>query len=125
MRTRLIVSVIILIVGGFAGFVCLNYLIPDYYFDLFPLIPLFFILILTGSYATLSIVKKRKSVIGMKTYMILRATKILLCLGIVFIFVYCGLVEENIISFGIVFMLFYVVSLALESWLFMKISKNR
>jgi hypothetical protein len=113
----------ILMMVGFIGFGGLYYFAPDFYFSLYPLIPLCFMLILTGIYFTLFIFQKRKSGIDMKSFAIIKTIKILLCL--VFVWAYCKIIDSNNMSFAIVFMLFYVVSLALESWLFMQISKYK
>jgi hypothetical protein len=107
---------------GVTGFIGFNYFMPDYYFRLYPLIPLFFVFIVIGSCIVLIFIKKRKSVIDLKTYTILRTVKFLLFL--VCIFLYSKIVDSNNVAFAIVFMLFYMISLSLESWLFMKINSN-
>lgn len=122
MKAKLILSTAILLIMGVFGFVWLYYFMPEQYFNLYPTIPSFYILILLGSYITLLIIKKKKSVIDFKIYAIIRAAKFVLCLA--FVVVYFKAVNINNMAFGIVFMFFYVVYLILESWLFMKISKS-
>ena len=122
MNIRIIISMIVLaLLGGF-GYLGLKYLTPDNYFTLYPLIPVFFIFLLSGIYFTLLFIKKRKAAIDMKTYTILRTVKFTLCLFLVFL--YCAIIGYNSMSFAIVFMVFYMVSLSFESWLFLKIIKS-
>jgi len=121
MYTKLIVSKIILIVIGLTGFVGLNYFMSDYYFKLYPLIPLFFILILAGSFFALTRLKRKKTTIGI-IVTVMKSIKFILCLA--FVLLYCMLVDYNNLSFAVVFMLFYLVSLTLESWLLIKIIKS-
>ncbi|MDR2084100.1 MAG: hypothetical protein LBP67_03800 [Bacteroidales bacterium] len=122
MKAKLILSTVILVTLGILGFCWLHYLMPQYYFNLYPLIPAFYVFILLVSYIVLLILKKKKSVIDIKTYAIIRAVKFVLCL--VFVIIYLKVVNVNNIAFVMVFMLFYVIYLILESWLFMKISKS-
>jgi len=113
--------IVLALLGGL-GYLGLKYLTPDYYFTRYPLIPVFFMLLLTSIYFTLLFIKKRKAAIDMKTYTILRTVKFTLCLLLVFL--YCTIVGHNTMSFAIVFMVFYVIALSLESWLFLKIYKS-
>jgi hypothetical protein len=118
MHVKLLISTVILMLGGFAGFIYLKYFSPDYYFNLYPLIPVFFLLMLTGSYIALSIVRKRKSIVDMKIYMVIKMIKFFLCMLMVLL--YGRIFNASNVSFVIVFASFYLVYLMLETWMFMK-----
>jgi len=107
---------------GFIGFVCLNYFAPDYYFKMYPLIPLLFIILLTVSYITLIIIKKRKAIICMITYSVMRSIKLFICL--ILVLLYFRIIDCNNLSFALVFMFFYIVYLKLATWAVIKIFKQ-
>ena len=58
----------------------------------------------------------------LNTYMLTKVIKVFAAL--IFVGAYYAIVKENIKSFVLVFMIFYLLFLAMESWLFLKIEKR-
>jgi len=122
MKSKLILSTVILAIFGVVIFCYLYFSLPQYYFNMYPTVPLFFILLLVGSYMAVTIAQKKTSEFNTNVYMAVKGIKLLLCL--VFAVLNIKLFEGNNYPFVIVFMLFYIISITLESWLFLKISKK-
>ena len=123
MKVRLLVSISILIIFGFIGFFWLQHFKPNLYFNFYPVIPSFFILTLLISDIIAIFVKKRNPKIAFKTLAIVKTVKFLLCL-IILIVVPLMVINIDVVCFLIVFVLFFVIHLILESWLLMKLHKE-
>lgn len=122
-KTRLITIVIAfgLIVSALVG-AGLYHFIPSFDWNWFVGIILFFLILepLLISYVEgVSRGQKKKLV---NAYMLTKVVKVILSL--IFVTIYALAVKENIKSFVAVFILFYLLYLAVEAFLFIKIEKH-
>ena len=123
-KAKLITSLLAfgLITGAAIG-ALLYYQFPDYYPDWYEGILAFFLilesLILIYVESASRKVTQRQM---LNTYMLTKVIKVFSAL--IFIGIYYAIVRENIKSFVLVFMIFYLLFLAMESWLFLKIEKR-
>ncbi|MDD4141453.1 MAG: hypothetical protein PHR20_01480 [Bacteroidales bacterium] len=122
MKAKLLISTIIVLVFGLAGWGWLKFLMPQYYFGLYPLIPLFYLVLLFANYIVITRSYKKSNIIDIKTQWIIKGVKFALCVA--FIILYIKLIAVNSTSFAITFVVFYCVYLFLESWLLINISKQ-
>lgn len=123
-KAKLITSIFAfgLIAGALIGML-LYYLFPEYYPDWYEGILAFFLILETFivSYV-ISVSKKATQRQMLNTYMLTKIIKIFVAL--LFVGAYYIIVKENIKSFVLVFMIFYLLFLAMESILFLKIEKQ-
>lgn len=123
-KAKLVTSLLAfgLIMGALVG-ALLYYQFPQYYPHWYEGILLFFLivesLILVYVESTSRKVTQRQM---LNTYMLTKVVKIFAAL--IFIGVYIAIVKEDKKSFILVFMIFYLLFLAMESFLFLKIEKR-
>jgi hypothetical protein len=112
-----------LIIGG-GIWALLHYVFPAYYPDWYGAILLFFLIveILIITYVYLQSRKKEKPQKMVNVYLLTKVVKMLLALT--FVTVYVLAVKEQVKNFVLVFMIFYIVFLAIESRLFIQIEKH-
>lgn len=123
-KAKLITSLVAfgLIIGAIVG-ALLYYQFPQYYPNWFEGILAFFLVLesLIISFAVSSSKKVTQRQM-LNTYMLTKVIKIFAAL--IFVGAYAIIVKENIKSFVLVFMIFYLLFLAMESVLFLKIEKR-
>ncbi|MDR2953922.1 MAG: hypothetical protein LBV43_02445 [Prevotella sp.] len=123
-KAKLITSILAfgLIAGALIGML-LYYQFPDYYPNWYEGILAFFLILesLIISYVV-SASKKVTQRQMLNTYMLTKVVKVFAAL--IFIGAYAIMVKENIKSFVLVFMVFYLLFLAMESFLFLKVEKR-
>lgn len=123
-KAKLITSVFAfgLIVGALIGML-LYYQFPQYYPHWYGGILAFFLILetLIISYVV-SASKKVTQRQMLNTYMLTKVVKVFAAL--IFVGAYAIVVKENIKSFVLIFMIFYLLFLAMESMLFLKIEKR-
>ncbi|MBD8389380.1 hypothetical protein [Dysgonomonas sp. BGC7] len=111
-----------LIVGALVG-ALLYYVFPQYYPQWYEGILLFYLilepLVLVYVESSSRRVTQRQM---LNTYMLTKVFKIFAAL--IFVGAYAIIVKENIKSFVLTFMIFYLLFLAIESFLFLKIEKR-
>lgn len=111
-----------LIVGAAIG-ALLYYKFPDWYPNWFEGILLFFLGIETFILIYVESASKRLTQRQMlNTYMLTKVIKVFAAL--IFVGAYAIAIKENIKSFVLIFMVFYLLFLAMESILFMQIEKR-
>jgi hypothetical protein len=94
----------------------LHWLFPSFYFTIFPLVPVYFLLMGISQIAMFRIWKDASGKQFFSIYMITRFLKILLSVVIAFLGYY--FLAQNKAVFLAVFVLFYFVYLAFETWIF-------
>lgn len=124
LRVKLIVSLIIFgVVVGALVQALLNYKFPQYYPHWYEGILLFFLML--ESFILLYVESASRKVTErqmLNTYMLTKVAKIFAAL--IFVGAYKVVVNENMKSFVLVFMIFYLLFLAFESYTFLKIEKR-
>ncbi len=118
-RHFLIVHTIMLFAAGFGVWYILKIFFPDTLIDAYFVLPLFFYI--TGL-AFIFIMMKMpkdnpKEMVNM--YMLLRVIKVFI--GLIIITFYWFLHKEQIRSFAIIFIVFYLIYLGIETYIYMKI----
>ena len=69
-------------------------------------------------------VKKRSGNVSIKSYYILKAVKVVLSL-LFFLLLGAFVIDKNMLkSFSIIFLTFYIITIFLESWIFIDVAKN-
>lgn len=122
-KLTFIVAAFGLILGG-GVWALLYYVFPAYYPEWIGAIFLFFLVteVLIVNYVYSRSLKEEKPQKMVNVYMLTKVIKILLALT--FITIYVLAVKEQVKSFVLVFMIFYIVFLAVESKLFIQIEKH-
>jgi hypothetical protein len=111
-----------LIVGAVIG-ALLYYQFPDYYPNWYEGILAFHLILESLIFVYVESASRKATQRQMlNTYMLTKVIKVFSAL--IFVGAYYAIVRENIKSFVLVFMIFYLLFLAIESWLFLKIEKR-
>lgn len=117
------VFVILGLIIGIGAWALLYYVFPAYYPDWFGGIMIFFliveVLIITYVYSQARKSDRPQKMVNV--YLLTKVVKMLLALA--FVTTYVLAVKEQIKNFVLVFMIFYIVFLAIESRLFVQIEK--
>lgn len=123
-RAKLITSVIAfgLITGAIIGML-LYYQFPEFYPNWYEGILAFFLILESGivSYVVSASNKVNQKQM-LNTYMLIKVIKIFAAL--MFVGAYAIIVKENLKSFVLVFMIFYLLFLGIESILFFRVEKR-
>lgn len=123
-KAKLVTSLLAfgLIIGALVG-ALLYYVFPDFYPDWYEGILLFFLLLESLILIYVESASRRVTQRQMlNTYMLTKVVKIFAAL--IFILVYAKVVGEGIKSFILVFMIFYLLFLGFEAFLFLRIEKR-
>lgn len=96
---------------------------PEYYFEWFPSIPLFYWVMAMAMTLVLDKAKRKKGDVTVTMYMLVRFCKFTLAL--VFMWLYASLVGEHLKTFGFTLMLFYFIYLGLETYTIYLFEKKR
>jgi hypothetical protein len=111
------------VLAGLLVWLLLTYVWPAHYFAFYPLIPVYFWVVGVGMALSMEITHSENPDAVTMTYMVARTVKLLLT-GL-FVGGYAWLVDENIKEFGLTTLAFYVIFLALESYVFYLYEKRR
>lgn len=127
-RIRLIFRMLLVLTGinilaGLIAWLLLTYVWPAHYFAFYPLIPVYFWIVGVGMALSMEITHSENPDAITMTYMVARTVKLLFT-GL-FVGGYAWLVDENIKEFGLTTLAFYVIFLALESYVFFLYEKRR
>jgi uncharacterized membrane protein len=127
-RIRLIFRLLLLVTGANAlvagvAWVLLTFAWPDAYFAAFPVIPLFFWVVGMGMALSLEASHTEKPDSVTMTYMMARGVKLLLTA--LFVGIYAWFVHTDMKEFGLTTLVFYMVFLVLESYVFFMYEKRR
>lgn len=118
------IFVVLGLIIGTAVWALLHYVFPAYYPGWFGGIMLFFliveVLIITYVYSQAQKSERPQKMVNV--YLLTKVVKMLLALA--FVATYVLAVKEQIKNFVLVFMIFYIVFLAIESRLFVQIEKH-
>lgn len=123
-KVKLILSITLFgIVTGALIQALLNYQFPEFYPKWYEGILAFFIILesLVGLYADSSSRKATQRQM-LNVYMLTKVVKVFASL--IFIATYAVVIKENIKSFVLIFMIFYLLFLAFEAYLFLRIEKR-
>lgn len=117
----MIVKLLLLVTGANAlvagvAWLLLTFAWPDAYFNAFPLIPAFFWVVGLGMAVSLEATHTEKPDAVTMTYMMARGVKLLLTA--LFVGVYAWFVHTDMKTFGLTTLVFYMVFLVLESYVF-------
>jgi len=128
LKQRLIVShIIVLLISGGCGWWLIHTYFPVYYFSWYPYIPFFFMVVGVIFISALDNVKKMNPRKSVNLYMLLRLSK--LAVSLLFAGIYFFAFKVHLREFGIVFISFYLLYLALETYYFYltenEIKKNK
>jgi len=127
-RLRLIFRMLLVLTGinvftGLMAWLLLVYAWPAHYFAYFPFIPVYFWIVGIGMAISMEITHSEKPDAITMTYMVARSVKLMLT-GI-FVGAYAWLVHDNLKEFGLTTLCFYMIFLALESYVFFLYEKRR
>ncbi len=126
-RHLIIVHTAVLLLSGWGGWWLMQSVFPVYHFAWYPYIPAFFLAIGIVFISVLDNVKKLNPRKSVNLYMLLRFSKVLASL--IFAGIYFFAVRVQLREFGIVFISFYLLYLALETYYFYltekEIKKNK
>jgi UDP-N-acetylmuramyl pentapeptide phosphotransferase/UDP-N-acetylglucosamine-1-phosphate transferase len=115
-RHLIIVHTVVLLLSGWGGWLLMQTAFPVYYFTWYPYIPAFFLTIGIVFISILDNVKKMNPRKSVNLYMLLRFSKVLASL--IFAGIYFFAVKVQLREFGVVFISFYLLYLALETYYF-------
>lgn len=102
----------------------LRWIFPSFYFNVFPLVPVYFLLLGISQIAMFQVWRNASGKQFFSVYMITRFLKILLSVMVAFLGYY--FLKHNKEAFLAVFVLFYFVYLAFETWVFsQKMKENK
>ena len=118
-RHFLIVHTLMLFVAGFGVWYLLKIFSPETLIDTYFVAPLFFYLTGLVLIFMMKRIPKDKPKEMVNMYMLLRAVKIFI--GVLIITFYWFLDREQIRSFAIIFIIFYLIYLGVETYIYMKI----
>lgn len=121
MRKMIILGISVVLCCSALAFFLLYYVLPQYYFSCFWMLPVYFSVLLLLEILLMNIFKE-KSAKTMNVFLITKIVKFLL--SVCLIVLYLNVVAENNIAFSICFLLLYFVSLALETFAFSEIMKK-
>lgn len=111
------------LVSAGSGAMILRIALPEYYFEGYPFIPLYFyVLGLLGVYM-FGAYKRYTPRKMLLLYMAMKGMKMILSL--ILILIYCLVVHEEIKAFLLTFVSFYLVYLIFETWFFFKMDWKR
>lgn len=118
-RHFLIVHTIMLFVSWFGVWYILKTFFPETLIDAYFVLPLFFYVTGLAFIFIMMKVPKDKPKEMVNTYMLMRVVKVFV--GVIIITFYWFLDKEQIRSFAIIFIIFYLIYLAVETYIYMKI----
>ncbi len=127
-RIRLIFRLLSVLTGinllaGLIAWLLLTYVWPEHYFAYYPLIPVYFWIVGIGMALSMEITHSENPDAITMTYMVARSVKLMLT-GI-FVGAYAWLVNDDLKEFGLTTLAFYLIFLALESYVFYLYEKRR
>lgn len=111
----------IIIIAGAVGWLLLYWVFPAIYFRWYPVIPVYFTLLGIALSIVMSRYSKRKPVKIMMVYLLSRAIKIVLTAG--GFFLYYGLIGEDTTAMLLTTLVFYLLFLFIETWVFYRFEK--
>ena len=117
-----LITLINVVIGVIAGGI-LHSFFPQYYFEWYPSIPIFYWIVAIAMVYFMDQVRTKKGDVSITTYMLVRLTKFML--ACVFLMLYVQLVGTHITAFGITLMLFYFIYLSLEIYIVYLYEKKR
>lgn len=121
-KSHLILGLVLLtVLCLIMGFLVLYFLFPQYYFKLYPLVPIYFFLISLAEIRIIAGSQKKGLVFIMNKYMQLKAIK--LFASLILLILYCFIVAEQTFVFLITFLLYYLIYLIVEAVVFYAKSK--
>lgn len=117
-----LLTLLTLISAG-AGAVILRGALPEYYFEGYPFIPIYFYIL---GLLSMYIVDAYKRFTPQKVLLLYMAMKVMkMILSLVLILIYCLIVDEQIKAFLLTFVSFYLVYLIVETWFFFAMNWKR
>jgi amino acid transporter len=117
----LILTAVILITG-FGLKYLITEALPQYSFSAFTSIPVFFFLLGLGLIYTLTAINNTDGKKLVNKYMLMRMIKVLSSLA--FLFVYWLINKREIKNFAVAFIVFYMIFLIFETWVYLQVEKN-
>lgn len=114
---------ILTLVSAGAGAMILNRTLPEYYFEAYPFIPVYFYILGLLSLLMFDAYKRFPPQKVLLLYMAMKVMKMILSL--ILILIYCMIVHEEIKSFLLTFVSFYLVYLIVETSFFFKMNGVR
>lgn len=108
-------------VVGFGLWLILNHFFPDYLFQDYFLIPLFFLIVGLASTHTLTNLKLDRPNKLLNTFMLIRGIKMVFALGLTAL--YWLINEADIKEFAIVVVVFYLLYLFFETYIYIQLEK--
>lgn|GEM_PF-5861355 len=122
MKKMFFLGILALICCSALFYVLFCFVFPQYYFDNLWILPLYFFVFFVGEFLLLKVFKKKDGAKKMNIFLLTKIVKILFSITILVL--YIKLINENNISFSVVFLTLYCVSLVLETVCFSKILKK-
>lgn len=111
------------LVSAGAGAMILRGALPEYYFEGYPFIPIYFYIL---GLLSMYIVDAYKRFTPQKVLLLYMAMKVMkMILSLVLILIYCLIVDEQIKAFLLTFVSFYLVYLIVETWFFFAMNWKR
>ena len=117
----LILTAVILITG-FGLKYLITEALPQYSFSAFTSIPVFFFLLGLGLIYTLTGINNTDGKKLVNKYMLMRVIKVLSSLS--FLLVYWLINKREIKNFAVAFIVFYMIFLIFETWVYLQVEKN-
>ena len=117
----LILTAVILITG-FGLKYLITEALPQYSFSAFTSIPVFFFLLGLGLIYTLTAINNTDGKKLVNKYMLMRVIKVLSSLA--FLLVYWLINKREIKNFAVAFIVFYMIFLIFETWVYLQVEKN-
>ena len=117
----LILTAVILITG-FGLKYLITEALPQYSFSAFTSIPVFFFLLGLGLIYTLTGINNTDGKKLVNKYMLMRVIKVLSSLA--FLLIYWLINKREIKNFAVAFIVFYMIFLIFETWVYLQVEKN-
>ena len=117
----LILTAVILITG-FGLKYLITEALPQYSFSAFTSIPVFFFLLGLGLIYTLTAINNTDGKKLVNKYMLMRVIKVLSSLA--FLLIYWLINKREIKNFAVAFIVFYMIFLIFETWVYLQMEKN-
>ncbi len=108
--------------AGVVGFVLLKYAMPGYYFKWYPAIPAYFALLSIVMALFMAHYEKRRPGKILVVFMLTRTIKFTCTIAVLLL--YYGLVHDNMLVFGVMTFIFYMIHMVVELAVYNNFAKS-
>lgn len=122
-RSYVLLTVLLFIIVGMVGGWIYSQAFPQNYFNGYPAIPVYFLMMGIASINILERGRGKSPVRMLQIYMLVRVVRMIVSL--LFMVVYCLAVREEALTFMLTFIVYYLIYIIYDSWFFYKLEGNQ